>query len=61
MRNPRNQRGLGSYCGFFSIITVMFLLAGCSTESTHDRSRPFFLTEEEAATRWPESLVRPYR
>jgi len=39
----------------------MFLLTGCSTVSTEYKSRPFFLTEEDAATHgrkaWYDRIV----
>jgi hypothetical protein len=50
MRSPRNHSTLGFYCSFSGLITVMFLLTGCSTVSTEYTSRPFFLTEEDVTT-----------
>src|ERR1700730_4258613 len=50
MRSPRNRSILGPYHSFFGLIAVLFLLAGCSTASTEYKSRPFFLTEENATT-----------
>ena len=61
MRNPPNQPGLGCYRRFFSVLAALLLMAGCSTESTQYRSRPFFLTEEEVATHgrkaWYDRIV----
>jgi Putative bacterial lipoprotein (DUF799) len=49
MRNPRNHPIFRSW-GSLGVVTVLLLLAGCSTASTKYRTRPFFLPEEEAAT-----------
>jgi hypothetical protein len=49
MRNPRNRPIFGSR-GILRIVTVLLLLAGCSTKSTEYRTRPFFLPEKEAST-----------
>jgi hypothetical protein len=49
MRNPRNRPIFGSR-GILRIVTVLLLLAGCSTKSTQYRTRPFFLPEKEAST-----------
>ena len=60
MRNPRNRSVLGSYCSFSGLVAVLFLLAGCSA-STEYKSRPFFLTEENATTHgrkaWYDRIV----
>jgi hypothetical protein len=52
---------LGSYYSFSGLIAVLFLLAGCSTASTEYKSRPFFLTEEDAMTHgrkaWYDRIV----
>jgi hypothetical protein len=52
---------LGSYYSFSGLIAVLFLLAGCSTASTEYKSRPFFLTEEDAMTHgrkaWHDRIV----
>jgi hypothetical protein len=61
MRSPRNRSILGPYHSFFGLIAVLFLLAGCSTASTEYKSRPFFLTEENATTHgrkaWYDRIV----
>jgi hypothetical protein len=52
---------LGSYYSFSGLIAVLLLLAGCSTASTEYKSRPFFLTEEDAMTHgrkaWHDRIV----
>jgi len=49
MRSPGDHSIFGSW-GVFGIVTVLLMLAGCSTRSTQYRTRPFFLPEEEAET-----------
>jgi len=60
MRSPRNGPIFGSW-GVFGIVTVLLLLAGCSTRSTQYKTRPFFLPEEEATTHgrkaWYDRMV----
>src|ERR1700680_441027 len=60
MRNPRNHPIFRSR-GSLGIVTVLLLLAGCSTASTKYRTRPFFLPEEEATTHgrkaWYDRIV----
>jgi len=60
MRSPRNHPIFRSR-GSLGVITVLLLLAGCSTASTKYRTRPFFLPEEEVATHgrkaWYDRLV----
>jgi len=52
---------LVSYYRLSGFIAALFLLAGCSAESTQYQSRPFFLTEEDATTHgrkaWYDSAV----
>src|SRR5260221_14044182 len=61
MRSPRNHSVLGFHYSFSGLIAVVFLLTGCSTASTEYKSRPFFLTEEDAATHgrkaWYDRIV----
>jgi hypothetical protein len=61
MRNPRNHPVLVSHLSLSGFIAALFLLAGCSTTSTHYKSRPFFLSEEEVATHgrkaWYDRIV----
>jgi hypothetical protein len=49
-RKLGNYSAFGSYYSFPSLIVALFLIAGCSTASTQYKSRPFFLTEEDATT-----------
>jgi putative lipoprotein DUF799 len=60
MRSPRSHPIFGSW-GFFGIVAVLLLLAGCSHTSTQYRTRPFFLPEEEATTHgrkaWYDRIV----
>ena len=60
MGNPRKGPIFGSW-GLLGIVTVLLLLAGCSTKSTQYRTRPFFLTEEGAETHgrkaWYDRIV----
>lgn len=61
MRSPRNFPIFGSW-GSFGIVTVLLMLAGCSTaSSTQYRTRPFFLPEEGADTHgrkaWYDRIV----
>src|SRR3984893_14260977 len=60
MRNPRNRPIFRSR-GSLGVVTVLLLLAGCSTASTKYRTRPFFLPEEEVATHgrkaWYDRIV----
>lgn len=49
MLPPRNHRTLCSFYRFSGFMLAVFLLAGCASKaSTQYRSRPFFLTEENA-------------
>ena len=61
MRNPRNRSVPISYYCLSGSMAVLFLLAGCSTASTQYKSRPFFLTEEDATTHgrkaWYDRIV----
>jgi hypothetical protein len=50
MRYLRNHSVLVSYYNLSAFIAALFMLAGCSTESTQYQSRRFFLTEEDATT-----------
>lgn len=50
MRNHEITRLSAPVTVFPGFIAVLFLLAGCSTASTQYKSRPFFLTEEDATT-----------
>jgi hypothetical protein len=61
MRSPRNGPSFGPW-GSFGIVTVLLMLAGCSTtSSTQYRTRPFFLPEEGADTHgrkaWYDRIV----
>jgi hypothetical protein len=60
MRSPRNGPIFGSW-GSFGIVTVLLMLASCSTTSTRYRTRPFFLPEEGAETHgkkaWYDRIV----
>src|ERR1700732_123436 len=60
MRSPRNHPIFRSR-GSLGVVTVLLLLAGCSTASTKYRTRPFFLPEEEVATHgrkaWYDRIV----
>ena len=60
MRNPRNRPIFRSR-GSLGVVTVLLLLAGCSTASTKYKTRPFFLPEEAAATHgrkaWYDRIV----
>src|SRR5580692_370421 len=49
-RKLGNYSAFRSYYGSLGLIVVLFLIAGCSTASTQYKSRPFFLTEEDATT-----------
>src|SRR5713101_8589663 len=61
MQNLRNHSVLISYYSLSGFIAALFLLAGCSTASTEYKSRPFFLTEEDATTHgrkaWYDRIV----
>ena len=60
MRSPRNHP-IFRLRGSLGVVTVLLLLAGCSTASTKYRTRPFFLPEEEIATHgrkaWYDRIV----
>jgi hypothetical protein len=60
MRSPRNGPSFGAW-GSFGIVTVLLMLAGCSSTSTQYRTRPFFLPEEGAETHgrkaWYDRIV----